>query len=182
MVLTDDDELAEKCRSLRNLCFGPKRFVHEEIGWNGRMSNLQAAVGVAQMERLKEFVDRKREIGRRYNELLVGVDWLELPLNRTEYAENIYWVYGVVLKDSVPFDASEAMKRLSTAGVATRPFFWPMHEQPVFRRMGLFQSVECPVASRMARRGFYVPSGLALHEAQQKRVVEALSILQLEKA
>lgn len=182
MVLTDDDELAEKCRSLRNLCFGPKRFVHEEIGWNGRMSNLQAAVGVAQMERLKEFVDRKREIGRRYNELLVGVDWLELPLDRTEYAENIYWVYGVVLKDSVPFDASEAMKRLSTAGVGTRPFFWPMHEQPVFRRMGLFQGVECPVASRMARRGFYVPSGLALHEAQQKRVVEALSILQLEKA
>lgn len=170
MVLTNDDTLAEKARSLRNLCFGPKRFVHEEIGWNGRMSNLQAAVGVAQMERLEEFLVRKREIGRRYNELLAGVGGLELPLPATDYAENIYWVYGVVLKDSVPFDAVEAMKRLGKAGIGTRPFFWPMHEQPVFRRMGLFADAECPVASRLARRGFYVPSGIALTPEQIREV------------
>jgi perosamine synthetase len=174
MVLTNDDVLAEKCRSLRNLCFGPKRFIHEDIGWNGRMSNLQAAVGVAQMERLDQFVVRKREIGRRYNELLAGVDWLELPLTHTDYAENIYWVYGLVLKDSVPFDAAEAMKRLGNAGVGTRPFFWPMHEQPVFRRMGLFTGENCPAASRLARRGFYVPSGLALTDAQITDVTKAL--------
>jgi perosamine synthetase len=174
MVLTNDDELVEKCRSLRNLCFGPKRFIHEEIGWNGRMSNLQAAVGVAQMERLPEFLVRKREIGRRYNELLAGVDWLELPLAYTDYAENIYWVYGVVLKDSVPFDAAEAMKRLGEAGVGTRPFFWPMHEQPVFRKMGLFHGVDCPVAKRIARRGFYVPSGLAMTDAQIAEVSAVL--------
>jgi perosamine synthetase len=177
MVLTDDDALAEKCRSLRNLCFGPKRFVHEEIGWNGRMSNLQAAVGVAQMERLGEFIVRKREIGRRYNELLDGVDWLELPLPQTDLAENIYWVYGVVLKDSVPFDAEEAMKRLGKLGIGTRPFFWPMHEQPVFRRLGLFLNEECHVASRLARRGFYVPSGLALTDAQIEEVTKIVRSL-----
>jgi perosamine synthetase len=126
------------------------------------------------MERLPEFLVRKREIGRCYNELLVGVDWLELPLTHTDYAENIYWVYAVVLKDSVPFDAAEAMKRLGQAGVGTRPFFWPMHEQPIFRRMGLFEGVDCPVASRIARRGFYVPSGLALTKVQIAETSAAL--------
>jgi perosamine synthetase len=94
---------------------------------------------------------------------------VQLPLASTAYAENIYWVYGVVLKDEVPFDAEEAMKRLAAQGIGTRPFFWPMHEQPVFRRMGLFNNVHCPVAERLARRGFYIPSGLALTERQIER-------------
>lgn len=166
MVLTNDAELAEKCRSLRNLCFQKKRFVHEKLGWNFRMSNLQAALGVAQLERLDEFVRRKRDMGKRYTGLLQDVPGLRLPLPATDYAENVYWVYGVVLKDEVPFDAEQAMQRLAERGVGTRPFFWPMHEQPVFKRMGLFKGIECPVAERIARRGFYLPSGLALTNAQ----------------
>lgn len=162
MVLTDDPALAERCRSLRNLCFQKKRFVHEELGWNFRMSNVQAALGVAQLERLDEFVARKRAMGRRYQELFRGLPGVQLPLAATEYAENIYWVFGLVLGDERPFDADEAMKRLAAAGIGTRPFFWPMHEQPVLRKMGLFAGVECPVAERIARRGFYIPSGLAL--------------------
>lgn len=177
MVLTDDEALAARCRSLRNLCFGSKRFVHEETGWNGRMSNLQAAVGVAQMERLDFFIRRKREIGRLYDRLLAGIDGLQLPLARTSYAENIYWVYGLVLGDEVGFDAAEAMRRLGETGVGTRPFFWPMHEQPVFRKMGLFANDDCPVASRLARRGFYVPSGLALTDAQIAEVAEKVRVL-----
>ncbi len=160
MVLTDDPALAERCRSLRNLCFQKKRFVHEEMGWNFRMSNLQAAVGVAQMERLPEFIGRKRELGRLYTEALQDVPGIQLPLAATEYADNIYWVYGLVLKDEVPFDADEAMKRLAALGIGTRPFFWPMHEQPVFHRMGLFLNEPLSIASRLARRGFYLPSGL----------------------
>ena len=110
MVLTGDERLAERCRDLRNLCFGKRRrFVHEELGWNFRMSNLQAAVGVAQMERLPETLEKKRQIGAWYDEMLADVDELERLPARTDYAENIYWVYGVVLKDSVPFDAEEAM-------------------------------------------------------------------------
>lgn len=171
MVLTDDPALAERCRSLRNLCFQKKRFVHDELGWNFRMSNLQAALGVAQLERLDEFIARKRRMGALYYEALRGVSWLELPLPRTDYAENIYWVYGLVLKDEVAFDAEEAMRRLAAAGVGTRPFFWPMHEQPVFRKQGLFVSESCPVAERLARRGFYIPGGLALTDAQIESVV-----------
>lgn len=174
MVLTDDAALAERCRSLRNLCFQKKRFVHDELGWNFRMSNLQAAIGVAQMERLEEFIAIKRRMGARYTELLVGTRGIQLPLARTDYAENIYWVFGVVLDDDIPFDSDEAMKRLAAAGVGTRPFFYPMHEQPAFRRMGLFADVHCPVAERIARRGFYIPSGLNLTGRQ---IEQSASIL-----
>lgn len=175
MVLTDDARLAERCRALRNLCFqAEKRFVHEELGYNFRMTNLQAALGVAQLERLAEFVARKRRMGGRYTELLSGIDGLELMPPKTPYAENSYWVYGMVLNDNVPFDASEAMRRLGQKGIGTRPFFWPMHEQPVFHTMGLFAKEHHPVAERLARRGFYIPSGMALTDGQMEEVAAAI--------
>jgi perosamine synthetase len=172
MVMTDDETLAAKCRSLRNLCFQKKRFVHEELGWNFRMSNLQAAIGVAQLERLEQSVQKKREMGRHYTQLLGGARQVQLPLAATSYAENIYWVYGLVLNDEVPFDAEGAAARLAAEGIGTRPFFWPIHEQPVFRKMGWFKDESCPVAERIARRGFYLPSGLALTPAQRETVAE----------
>lgn len=176
MVVTDNRELAERCASLRNLCFLPKkRFVHEELGWNYRMTNLQAALGLAQLERLDEFVARKRRMGARYRELLKSVKGIHLPLEKTGYAESIYWVFGVVLDGGAPFDAEEAMRRLSERKVGTRPFFWPMHEQPVFRRMGLFEGERYPVAERLARRGFYIPSGLALTDGQMIEAACALA-------
>lgn len=175
MVLTSDPELAERCRSLRNLCFGKRRFVHEELGWNFRMSNLQAAVGVAQMERLADTLAKKRQVGGWYEALLDGVAGLERAPARTAYADNIWWVYGVVLDDGLSFDAEEAMRRLGAQGIGTRPFFWPMHEQPVFRKMGLFEGVRCPVAERIARRGFYLPSGVALTREQAVRSADALT-------
>lgn len=174
IVFTDDDAVAEHCRRLRNLCFGQRRFIHEELGWNFRMSNLQAAVGVAQMERLTETLKKKREIGRWYAELLADVAEIErLPLT-TAYAENIYWVYGIVLKESVAFDADEAMQRLAAKGIGTRPFFWPMHEQPVLKKMGYFDGERYPVAERIARRGFYLPSGVKLTREQAETSASAL--------
>lgn len=175
MILTNDDELARRCRSLRNLYFEPpRRFVHKELGWNLRMSNLQAALGCAQLERLENFVRRKREMGARYTALLSGLRGVQLPVSRTRDAENIYWVYGIVLDDDMAFDAEEAMHLLSLKGVQCRPFFWPMHEQPVFKKMGLFVGESYPVAERIARRGFYIPSGLALSEEQIGNVANAL--------
>lgn len=175
MVVTDDVDLAERCRSFRNLCFqSKKRFVHEELGYNFRMTNLQAALGLAQLERLDEFVARKRHMGRCYRKLLADVPGLLLPLPATEYADNIFWVYGIVLGEELGFDAEEAMKRLGELGIGTRPFFWPMHEQPVFRKMGMFFGVSCPVSERIARRGFYLPSGLALSDSQIEHVAKAV--------
>jgi perosamine synthetase len=178
MLVTDSDELAERCRSLRNLAFKPpRRFVHDELGWNLRMTSMQAALGVAQLERLDSFVQRKRTMGARYTQGLAGVRGVQLPLARNADADSIYWVYGLVLDDEVGFDADEAMRRLAQAGVGCRPFFWPMHEQPVFRRMGLFDGERHPVAERIARRGFYVPSGLALSEEQIDIVIGAVKDL-----
>lgn len=173
MMATDDEELAERARSLRNLCFQPgKRFVHEHLGWNYRMTNLQAALGLAQLERLDEFVARKRFVGRRYRELLKDVPGLQLPLTKTEFAENIYWVFGLVLDRTLAIDAASAMKRLSLNGVATRPFFWPMHRQPVLLNKGWFEQEHYPVAENLAEQGFYLPSGLALSEGQMEQVAD----------
>lgn len=175
MLVTDDPALAERCRSLRNLCFKPEqRFLHDELGWNFRLSNLQAALGVAQLERLDQSVLTKRRMGERYTKLLSGTRGVQLPLPRTPYADNIYWVYGLVLDDAVPFDAKEAMARLAKLGIGTRPFFWPMHEQPVLQRMGLHGGEKHPNAERIARRGFYIPSGMALTDEQMERAAAAV--------
>ncbi|MDD2714823.1 MAG: DegT/DnrJ/EryC1/StrS family aminotransferase [Candidatus Wallbacteria bacterium] len=175
MIVTDDEKLDEESRSLRNLCFLPrKRFIHEKLGWNLRMTNLQAALGLAQLERLDEFVKIKRSIGEKYTELLKSIKGLQLPVLKTIYADNIYWVYGIVLNDEIPFDAEEAMKKLGNRNIGTRPFFWPMHEQPVFRKMGLFNGESYPVAEKIARRGFYVPSGLGLKSEQIDEVAAVL--------
>jgi perosamine synthetase len=175
MIVTDNDSIAEQCRSLRNLCFQPqKRFVHEELGWNMRMTNLQAAIGLAQLERLDEFVDIKKDMGRKYNELLSNIPGIQLPLEKTDYAENIYWVYGLILKEDVPFDAEAMMKKLADQNVGARPFFWCMHEQPILKKMNFFKDEQYPVAERMARRGFYLPSGLAITDDQIKKVAVCL--------
>jgi perosamine synthetase len=175
MILTDDDALADRLSGLRNLCFQPQqRFIHEELGWNARMTNLQAALGVAQVERLPRTIEIKRRIGRLYDEHLADLHCIRHPVPSTNYADNIYWVYGVVLNDDVPLDAKEAMRRLAQKGIGTRPFFWCMHEQPVLRRMGFMLSDSHPNAETIARRGFYLPSGLALTEGEIARSARAL--------
>jgi perosamine synthetase len=175
MVLCNDNRLAERARSLRNLCFQPgRRFVHEELGWNFRMSNLQAALGVAQLETLPEHLKIKRKLGEYYRHALTDIPGLELPPDDKPYAENLYWVFGLLLADDVTFDANYAMRQLSDQGVGSRPFFWPMHEQPVFRKMGLFAGEQYPFSEKMGRRGFYIPSGLGTTEKQAERVVSAV--------
>lgn len=176
MIVSDDADLAERCKSLRNLCFIPeRRFVHEELGWNYRLTNMQAAMGLAQLERLDEFVARKRWMGERYNELLRGIPGLSLPPVRSDNAESIYWVYGLLVNEGLPFDAQVVMKALEQRGVGTRPFFWPIHEQPVFLKRGWYAGERYPVAENMARRGFYLPSGLGLKLGDQERVAAALA-------
>ena len=175
MIVTDDDVLAEKCKSLRNLCFqAEQRFVHDELGWNYRITNLQAAVGLAQLEKLDEHIQRKRSMGKLYTELLAGLQEMRLPLPETDYAKNIYWVYGLILNNDVPFNAKDLMKLLAENGIGTRPFFWPMHMQPIFIKQGLFKGEQYPVAENMAKRGFYVPSGMAITDNQIRNVSNKL--------
>jgi len=163
MVLMNDKRLFDRCYSLRNLCFqSDKRFIHDEMGWNMRMSNVQAALGVAQLERIDSTIKKKQWIGEEYNKLLSDVDGIELPCPSTAYAKNIYWVFGIVLADNVSCNADSVMARLSEKNIGTRPFFWSMHEQPVFQRLGLFIGESYPVSERISRRGFYIPSGVSI--------------------
>lgn len=176
MVLANDDKLADDCRSLRNLCFQPhKRFVHERLGWNLRMTNLQAALGLAQLERLDEFLARKRRMGARYDAALSALPGLQRPLANTDYARNTYWVYGLVLGEERNMKAEEAMHQLAARGIGTRPFFCPMHWQPVLQHRGLFKGESYPVAERLYTQGFYIPSGLGLTDAEQDKVCEAVA-------
>jgi len=138
------------------------------------MTNMQAALGLAQLEKLDEHIEIKRKMGEKYTELLKNIEGIQIPVEKTAYADNIYWVFGIVLKDEIPFEAETAMKKLGENGIGTRPFFWPMHEQPVFMKAGLFKGEKYPVAERIARRGFYVPSGLGLSEGEMEVVVEKL--------
>lgn len=178
MVVTDSEEIADRCRSLRNLCFKPeKRFVHDELGFNFRMTNLQAALGVAQMERLEEFIDIKRRNGDMYYEGLKDVPYIELPLRKKEYSENIYWVYGIVLKKEAGINAEQAMRKLNEKKIGTRPFFYPMHLQPVFMKMGLFKNESYPVSEKISEYGFYIPSGLALSKDQIEITIDAVKKL-----
>ncbi len=175
MILTDDDELAETLRSLRNLCFKPEnRFVHDRLGWNLRMTNMQAAIGLAQLERLDEFVDRKRKMGSLYDYLLKNSPGFQRPLLRTEYSENIYWVYGILVDEALKLSGKEVRMKLAKAGVGTRPFFYPMHQQPVLRKLGLFEGESYPVAERLYQQGLYLPSGLGLSEHQIERSAKSV--------
>ena len=178
MILTDDLNLANKCRELRNLSFiPPRRFIHEELGWNFRMTNLQAALGVAQLERLDEFVEKKRQIGYWYNELLKDIPGIQLPLPSTDYAENIYWVYGILINQDHSLNALDAMAKLGKMGIGSRPFFYPMHKQPVFNKSGMFLTENLPNSEYLADKGFYIPSGLALTCTQAEVVSQEIKNL-----
>jgi len=174
MILTNNPELAERCASLRNLSLGKgfDRFVHTDIGWNARMSNLQAAVGVAQLERLSETIEKKRHIGKRYTELLSEIPQIQLPLPQTPYSQNMYWVYGIVMKTNSKYNARKMMQLLADKGIGTRPFFYPMHLQPVFRQKGWFTNETYPIAENLAEQGFYIPSGVAITDEQIEKVAE----------
>lgn len=181
MIMVDNPELDKRCRKLRDLAFEPKerRFVHRELGWNYRMTNMQAALGLAQLEKIKDHIIKKRDIGNAYQKNLREIQGFQLPLVKTEYAENIYWVFTLVADTQELCE--NTMAKLSIEGIGTRPFFWCMHEQPVFKDLGLFIGEKYPVAERLARNGFYIPSGLGLNLENIKYITDSLLIIGASK-
>lgn len=176
MVVTDDEELAEECRSLRNLSFprGARTYLHDRIGFNYRMSNLQGALGLAQLERIDDLVGARRRHAAMYTERLRSLDALELPVQEP-WATNSYWMYGIVIRENAPLDRDGLAAVLSADGIETRTFFQPMHVQPALRRYGADCSGTYPVADRLAARGLYLPSGSGLTDDQIERVCTAIT-------
>ncbi len=164
MVTTNDVELARLARRLRDHAFSDERhFWHKYLGYNYRMTNLQAAVGLAQTERLEEFVEIRRRNAARYTEHLAKVPGLTLPVERP-WARNVYWMYGALVEDAFGISRDALRARLARRGIETRTFFIPMHLQPIYYE--LFKGQRYPVAEELCQRGLYLPSGATLTEAE----------------
>ena len=164
MLATNNLKLYKKCCSLRNLCFGKKnRFNHDDIGWNYRMSNIQAALGLSQLKNIKSIVKKKFFTGNEYYQRLKNNKNLLILKPKCDFAKNIYWVIGIIiLNKSLNMDAKNLAKKLKSFGIITRPFFWPMHKQKIFLKMKLFNKEKFPNSEYMSKFGLYLPSGLAL--------------------
>ena len=177
MVMTSDDRMAERARSYRNLCFRTdRRFYHTEIGNNLRMTNMQAAIGIAQLDRIDEFVEIKRRNGIKYGELLSKIPGLKIQ-TEMPWAKMVYWMYAIELDDSTGWNAKEMMDALTNRGVGTRPFFLGLHEQPSLSKKSWYKNEKYPITHKSSRQGFYLPSSLNLTDVQIEFVVKQIKAI-----
>lgn len=171
MVVTNNEKIAEMARLLRDQAFEPKRFLHRYIGFNYRMTNLQAAIGVAQMELIDESVEIRRRNAKLYNSLLKDVKGITLPPEAL-WAKNVYWMYTVLVEDSFGMGRDELMERLREKGIDTRSAFYPIHTQPVYAKQ--YKGEKYPVAEELGRKGINLPSGNTLTKEQIEFVATAV--------
>jgi len=173
MVVTDNKNLQRKLRLLKDHYFDKNRFFHENIGFNYRMTNVQAAIGLAQLKHIDRFVALRRRHAALYNKLLKRIDWLQPPIEKP-YAKSVYWMYGVRIKKNAPGAKERLMRHLRSKGIDSRAFFVGMHRQPAFRKMGLFRNQCYPVSDLLSQTGLYLPSGSGLSDNEIKKVVSAV--------
>ncbi len=171
IVVTNDEKIAEMCRLLRDQAFEPKRFLHRYIGFNYRITNLQAAVGVAQMELIDESVETRRRNAKLYNSLLKDVEGVTLP-PEAPWAKNVYWMYTVLIEDSFGKSRDDLMAYLKEKGIDTRSAFYPIHTQPVYAEQ--YKGEKYPVAEELGRKGINLPSGNTLTKDQIKYIAETI--------
>jgi len=176
IVLTSNKELHKLINYYKNLCFDENRFIHKDLGWNYRMSNLQAAVACAQLEKINKTINIKRKIGETYQKYLKGIP-AKLPLKKTAYAQNNYWVFGIVLNEDVKLNAKNVMEKLRKENIDSRPFFYPLHKQPIFKKLGILDNIKRPVSEYLYDKGFYIPTGLNLKESDLEFISDKIRLL-----
>lgn len=175
-IFTNNRKLDKKIRELRNLSFGKKnRFNHTDLSWNYRFTNIQAALGLSQLKRIKSIIKRKKEIGNIYYNNFKNNKNILIQPNKLKYASNIYWVFGIILRNKFHNRKLEVQKKLLKKSIETRPFFWPMHKQNIFKKMGLFKNESYPIAENLSKNGFYLPSGVGLKNDQIDYIVKIVN-------
>jgi len=179
MAITNNDATAEKLELFRDLAHSKeKRYLHYEIGYNYRMTNLQAAIGLAQMERIEEYINARRKNAKLYTSFLEDAKGITPP-PEADWAKNIYWLYSILIQEDFGTSRDELVNELAKRGIETRPFFIPMHKQPVFKKMGL-TSGDFPIADELYTKGICLPSSSSLEENQIGYVCD--SIKEIQKA
>ena len=177
MILTNSRKLYYKSKSLRNLCFGDRdnRFNHDDIGWNYRMTNLQAAIGCGQLRNINWIIKRKREIGKRYINKLKKCNKIYIQPYKLKYSKNIFWVFGVLLNKNLNITRETVVKKLLNQNIQTRNFFYPMHKQKIFKKMNIFpKKLKLKNAEYLSKRGFYLPSGVGISNLEIDYVSKTL--------
>ncbi len=178
MIVTNDKNLYLKCKSLRNLSFSKSyfdRYNHDDIGWNYRMTNLQAALGCGQLQSINKIIKKKREIGNLYFKYLKKNNAITLQKNKTSYSDNIYWVFGILLKKNFKYKRDAVMKKLLQYKIDTRPFFLSMNKQKIFKKLGYFKNKKMQNSEYLSQNGFYVPSGLGISKKEIKYVSDIIN-------
>jgi perosamine synthetase len=178
MIVTNNKKIYSKSKSLRNLCFnsGDNRFNHDDIGWNYRMSSMQAAMGITQLKKIDLLVKRKKEIGKLYFSLLKKNLFIKIQKPSLEYADNIYWVFGVLLKPNSELGRDKVVNKLLKKNIQTRNFFYPMHKQKIFQKLKIFNKYsQFPNAEFLSRNGFYLPSGLGVTNNEIRYICKTLN-------
>jgi perosamine synthetase len=173
MLVTNRKDLAERAKSLRNLAFTKPRFKHNEVGYNYRLTNLQAAIGLAQLSRIESILDRKRQIAKWYTDRLSQIKGLRLPVEKY-YAKNIYWMYGIVIEPKFGISRNELSKQLQDKGIETRDMFCPMNLQPSLLKINAVIDTPCPVAENLWNNGLYLPSGNQLTPEQVNVICDTI--------
>ena len=180
MIVTNKKDIYEKCKSLRNLSFSKSyfdRYNHDDIGWNYRMTNMQAALGCGQLKSINKIVKRKREIGNLYYKNLKRNKHLLFQENKNSYSKNIYWVFGVLLKKNSRSKRDFLMRALLKNKIDTRPFFLSMNKQKIFKKMKIFSKSKMPNSEYLSNNGFYLPSGLGISDSEIRYVCTTLNQL-----
>ena len=158
MIVTNNKKLAERAKILKNMAFGQgvHKFEHLAIGYNYRFTNIQAAIGLAQLERIKKIIALKRKIANQYQKNLSRIKEIVLPVKKN-WGESVYWMYAIMLTKEFGISRNKLIDLLAGKGIETRPFFVPIHLQPVFKKQGLFRNEKYPVAEKISQAGLYLP-------------------------
>jgi perosamine synthetase len=161
MVVTNSDELAEKAKSLKNLSYGKEnKFMHEDIGFNYRLPNISAALGLGQFENIQSVFIEKKRIYERYTGNLKNIKGVKIPAVRNWATKYIMWVYNLYLDESFPISRDELTKKLKEKNIDTRDAFVPINQQKILiDKYKMFKEDDCPNANFIMKNGFYLPSG-----------------------
>ena len=177
MITTNNATFYKKACSLRNLCFGRKdRFNHDDIGWNYRMTNLQASLALSQLKRISYIVKQKEKIGKLYFENLKNNKNIFIPSPKNSYSKNIYWVVGIlIINKKLKKNAKKTINYLKKKGIGSRPFFWPMNKQNILKKLKIKSEGNFKNSEYISKYGFYVPSSIDLTKREIKYICKVIN-------